>query len=334
MSHEISILNGVAELAFLASEGACWHGIGNPVDDNADRDAWMNAANISNWHIAQCKSTFIDPNGVIRRVPGQIQLVRSDNFTHLGTVTESFKVHQPQDVTNWMFDLAQHLGCTMSTMGVLFDGKKFWCQMNTNEAVAIGGIDRVEGRILVAVPNTGKEGTVISQTTTRVVCNNTLRQAQRDGCSMLKINHMNEFSPAEINEKLGIHDMKEWASLADAMARVKMTDDATIDYLAKVFAIYEETELPEDVVEAAAEKKAIAADNRTVMNCFSLFKGEGVGSEMATAKGTLWGAVNSVTEYVDHKRNCRTWDNKFDSAMFGSMANVKDTAWDEALMFL
>lgn len=332
MAHKISIVEGIAEMAYLLSEGGCWHGIGQGIEDNATRETWMNAANISNWDILKCKSTFIDPSGMIRRVPGQIQMVRSDNFNHLGTVSEMFNVHQPQDVANWMFDAVDKMGFEMSTMGVLFNGKKFWCQANIKQSVNIGGIDRVNGKLLISVPNTGKEGSSFIYGTERVVCNNTLRSATKNGQSMLRVNHMNAFNPEEINDSLGLFDLNDWAQAAEQMTKIKMSETQVYDYLARVFDIYEEVESEEvDLVAAQEERIAIAADNRAVQTCYELFNGAGQGAELVTARGTLWGAVNSVTEYVDHKRNTRTWDARFDSAQFGRWAGVKDNAWDEAV---
>ena len=70
------------------------------------------------------------------------------------------------------------------------------------------------------------------------------------------------------------------------------------------------------------------------MNCYELFQGAGIGSGMDTAKGTLWGASNSVTEQIDHRRKTRTVDSRMDSAWFGQGSNIKIKAWDEAILRL
>jgi hypothetical protein len=53
------------------------------------------------------------------------------------------------------------------------------------------------------------------------------------------------------------------------------------------------------------------------------------GQQLATAKETLWGAVNAVTFYVDHVRG-RTIENRLDSAWFGPGKLLKQKAWDLA----
>ena len=64
----------------------------------------------------------------------------------------------------------------------------------------------------------------------------------------------------------------------------------------------------------------------------TLYEGQGRGAELASAKGTAWGLVNAVTEYVDHQRRARSTDNRLDSAWFGVGAQIKQRALDQALL--
>lgn len=52
------------------------------------------------------------------------------------------------------------------------------------------------------------------------------------------------------------------------------------------------------------------------------------GQELATAKGTLWGAVNAVTYYTDHVRSGA--EERLDAAWFGAGCTLKEKAWTEA----
>lgn len=329
MSHELSIINGIAEMAFLETEGECWHGLGQSVPVNSPIETWMEASNIANWNVEKAKALMMI-NGAIHRVPNTVHLVRNDNNAVLGTVTEQFNIHQPQDVVKWMFDAVDQLGFEMSTMGVLFDGKKFWAQANIKQSVNIGGVDRVDGKFHISVPNTGLEKSTFGYSTTRIVCNNTLRAATQSGSTVLRLSHMQEFKAADISDQLGLFDLADWQRAADNMARASITDDDVQDYFARVFDLYEDkdTEDPEEI----EAKQVKALEHRAVKTCFELFKGAGQGAELVTAKGTVWGALNAVTEYADHKRNTRTWDARFNQSQFGRWADVKDRAWDEGLL--
>jgi hypothetical protein len=48
-----------------------------------------------------------------------------------------------------------------------------------------------------------------------------------------------------------------------------------------------------------------------------LYEGRGRGSQLDSARGTAWGLLNSVTEFVDHERRARSNEYRMDSAWFG-----------------
>jgi hypothetical protein len=57
------------------------------------------------------------------------------------------------------------------------------------------------------------------------------------------------------------------------------------------------------------------------------------GQEMSSAKGTLWGAVNTVSYYADHVRT-GTGGERLNSAWFGAGSALKERAWHQALSII
>ena len=55
------------------------------------------------------------------------------------------------------------------------------------------------------------------------------------------------------------------------------------------------------------------------------------GAELTAAKGTAWGLLCAVTEYVDHERRARSAEFRLDSAWFGQGAQLKQRALEQAL---
>lgn len=51
-----------------------------------------------------------------------------------------------------------------------------------------------------------------------------------------------------------------------------------------------------------------------------------MGADLASAKGTAYGLLNAVTQFVDHERGARTPENRLDSAWFGAGAEIKKRA--------
>ena len=54
------------------------------------------------------------------------------------------------------------------------------------------------------------------------------------------------------------------------------------------------------------------------------------GSALASARGTLWGALNGVTYYADWSSRARSQQNRMFSAWFGSNDNLKTRAAEVA----
>ena len=81
----------------------------------------------------------------------------------------------------------------------------------------------------------------------------------------------------------------------------------------------------------AQDNKATVVNEQALATARSLYEGGGRGALMASSRGTAWGLLNSVTEYVDHHRRARSDDHRRDAAWFGQGAQLKQRAWDEAM---
>jgi Domain of unknown function (DUF932) len=66
-------------------------------------------------------------------------------------------------------------------------------------------------------------------------------------------------------------------------------------------------------------------ERRVYASIMSLYQ-HAPGQELDTANGTLWGAVNAVSYYVDHVRSGGPGD-RLDNAWFGAGSALKDKAW-------
>ena len=75
-------------------------------------------------------------------------------------------------------------------------------------------------------------------------------------------------------------------------------------------------------------------NGRAIKQVQQLYLGEGRGADFASAKGTAWGLLNAVTEFVDHKRRAKNQENRLDSAWFGQGAQLKQQALSSALKLI
>ncbi|RYY78288.1 MAG: DUF932 domain-containing protein [Moraxellaceae bacterium] len=66
----------------------------------------------------------------------------------------------------------------------------------------------------------------------------------------------------------------------------------------------------------------------------NLFEWHGRGAMLESARGTAFGLLNSITEFVDHERHVKSTDYRLESAWFGNGAVIKQQALDLARLMI
>ena len=72
-------------------------------------------------------------------------------------------------------------------------------------------------------------------------------------------------------------------------------------------------------------------NGRAMSKVMDMFNGQGRGAELSSAKGTAYGLLCSLTEFVDHERRAMSTDHRLDSAWFGTGAAIKQRGLEQAL---
>lgn len=75
----------------------------------------------------------------------------------------------------------------------------------------------------------------------------------------------------------------------------------------------------------------VLPNERALRKVQELYEGRGRGSNLESARGTAWGLLNAVTEFVDHERRARGTEHRLDSAWFGQGAQIKQRALSATL---
>lgn len=331
MAHELlENQDGLIEMAYLLSDGHPWHQLGQGVtDEDADKlDVWAQASNMGGFEFKTAPVLFYDEDtDEVHDFHRQHVAYRSDDKRPIATVGANYKIVQPRQVLEFFDTIIRDMGYKMTSAGILYGGRRFWAQAFTGQTHNVGGVDAVNSSVLLA---TGFDGsTMVTDTTTRVVCQNTLSMAHRNNNGTIKVPHSTSFDPEAVKEQMALDPQAfiEWSAVADALAGVKMTWEEAALFIGDALDIFESDEdLTDD------ERLELVAPSRTANAMLDLFNGAGMGAELVPAKGTLWGALNAVTEYVDHHRQTQTVDARIDNAWFGSQAKLKQRAWDLAML--
>lgn len=305
-----------------------WHGLGNALSPHQPLEVWARQAGMA-WHIEEAEVRFISGTassslGSIHAFPEQKVLYRSDTKAPLSVVSSRYQVVQPAEILEFYRDLTEVGGFELETAGVLKDGKKLWALAKTGQSASLKGRDRVNGYLLLATACDGTLATTAQFTSVRVVCNNTLAIALGDSTGAVKVPHRSQFDAQAVKRQLGIA-ISSWDGFMarmKALSECRINDSAAEAYFRRVLTYHP----------GSTPDRPVATTNDSAVKVVQeLFAGRGKGADMASASGTAWGLLNSITEFVDHQRRARSDDHRRDAAWFGSGATIKQKAWDEAM---
>jgi phage/plasmid-like protein (TIGR03299 family) len=338
MAHGIDMVEGKATFALLAGTTA-WHGLGNPLTLGAPIEQWVEEAGMSydlieaavkfdipaNLLMPSKGSKKIDLGNITKEFPKRKVLFRSDTHAPMSVVSDSYKIVQPKEVLEFFRDLVAVGDMHLETAGALFGGTRYWAMANANmEGEVIKG-DKIKGRLLLTSSCDGTLATTAKFVSERVVCNNTLRIAlgEDEKKPQVRVTHGATFDPAKIKEALGLLD-HGWSRFMDnikAMSRTKVSDEAVKKFIADIMLNKSQLALLEQEQEV---HKRVGEKLETI---FAMYKGTGMGAAETT--GTVWGALNAITEYADHRIGNKD-DNKLWNSWFGYSEGLKNKAFELA----
>ena len=338
-----------------------WHGLGNQLAPKQPIEVWAEQAGM-NWTIQESPVHFIAgqdlPNhsqqSLIQLKDSQLQqsldqvlpftdhkvLFRSDTREPLSVVSQRYHVVQPRTILEFYRDLTEKSDFELETAGVLKGGRKLWALARTGQSAAIKGKDVTNGYVLLATACDGTLATTAQFTSIRVVCNNTLAIALNEmagkgnkGSSALssqgivKVPHNTKFDAASVKQALGI-SVSSWD---EYIYRLNLLSDRKVKPT-------EADRFLWDVFNDSSNKASILSNGsfneRAINKTKTLFEGHGRGAMMQSARGTAFGLLNSVTEFIDHERKAKSTDHRLDSAWFGTGAAIKQRALDLAVQML
>lgn len=318
MAHQITIReNGFAEIAFVGETP--WHGLGQALDENADMDTWRKAAGMD-WTIESTPAIYSPDGQNVCTFPERFVQYRSDNLSPLSVVSSRYKPVQPSQVLEFFNELAQEHGFKLHTAGTLFGGKRLWALAETGKFAEVSKDDGIGGFLLLSTSCDKSLATTARFTTVRVVCNNTLSLAIQ-GTEAVSFTHLTQWDSSKMQDKIAqqVESFGAFMEMAKLLKRQKCTEVSAKDFLKQILFTPKELQTLEP---ASIEKY------RPYNRILELFNGEAKGFELEGVRGTRWGLMNAVTEYLDHHSPARSDDARLNSAWFGNGDSIKSKAVD------
>ena len=321
MSHELTTrADGTVEFAYLQSDGAPWHGLGNPMQAGQSIEDWRKAAGME-WSIGRSRVRYGNETN-FRIFDDQHVLFRSDTKDPLGIVSKSYQIVQPAEVLEFFRDIAKAGGLELSAAGTIYGGRRFWATAKIGEAAPTSVVDKVGGYLLISTSADGSLATEVRLTSIRVVCKNTLQFARADAKPALKVSHRSVFDADAVKAQMGLNTAAWDAFKHDLLrlANVPVGSDYAEELIAELFAASKSEDAKDKARETAGFKKVLA-----------LFNGQGMGANLDGVFGTANGVLQAVTEYADHHVRARSDEHRFVASQWGGGADLKRRAWDQLL---
>jgi phage/plasmid-like protein (TIGR03299 family) len=317
------------QLAYVGAEP--WHGLGVQMPEGATGEQMLAAANLA-WRVQRRSLAMRPGNGdTTRMITTALDnfraIVRSDNDHVFQVASDRYQPVQNIDVVNFFREYCDAGHARMETVGALRDGAVVWAlaKLNGGSTAMLPGGDELAGYMLLATSHDGSLKTIGQPTQVRVVCHNTLTAAMgsKDATHTFSLRHSSKFDQAARDNArrvmgMAIAQVAAANVLAGELAKVTIDESGWLEFMGKLLGSADAVIDPK-----TAELTRVAADIQEATMVSP-------GSALASARGTLWGAVNGVTYYADWSSRARSQQNRMFSAWFGANDNLKTRAVEVA----
>jgi phage/plasmid-like protein (TIGR03299 family) len=327
MGHEIYETDAVG---IVGSKG--WHGLGRVIESGLSAQDAFRLIGID-WSTELAPLTAMVPDGEgvrLVEISDHRAHIREDTGDVLGIVSDGYKPFENMDLAKMADSMAgADAAVRTESAGTLHKGRRvFACVRLPQDVVAAHDEDLSRSYVLISNGHGGTASLNAYLTSVRVVCMNTLRMSERDLSKGIRFRHTGDFESKvkAAREALGLayQENKRFQEAVSAMAAMQLSSADFASFLAfalvDIYGHMSDDMEPESKEKLLAKRKAMA--DKVLEN-----------HERDIARGTLWGALNAVTEWNDHQRGragART-DARMHSNLFGASSVSKGKALRRAL---
>lgn len=335
----VTVTNGKAEMAALEGVDVWWDSdviSSGRLPKGASIEQWTQAAGMT-YTFRKAKLMYhADRAGTDLRVDDDnVAIIRSDTGARMGIVNSSYNITQPFEMLEFFRDFVAGSGFELTTAGTLHGGKRMWALAKITKAV-ISGWDEIGAYLLLSSSADGSLSNEGRLTTVCVVCQNTMGMALARE-PKAKVSHRVSMALQKLKAELGLDTatvkFDAYVEAANILASRRVSDAAADAFVLKLLRgdVIDEEAQDAPTVAGVGDMLAAMRRPRGAGAILAMFEGGGRGSDQKGRKGTAWGLVNAVTDYVDHVRTCKSDDHRVESAWWGTGDLIKTDAMALAL---
>jgi phage/plasmid-like protein (TIGR03299 family) len=240
--------------------------------------------------------------------------VRTDTDEVLGFVDVNCKPIQNIYAFKFFDALVAQDEAKYETAGVLGRGELVWILARLQGHIMVNGNDIVNKYLLLTNSHDGSSYIRVRVTPIRAVCNNTLTSALQ-GAGEVQINH-----PKNVGQ-----DGEQAAAILGVANSLYENLDLTFNSMANKK--INEVQLRNYVQALVPDNEEAENTARTENIRISVLRLHEEGHGAKLARGTVWGAFNSVAEYTDHMMSVEDSATRLNSIWFGRGEQLKAKAF-------
>lgn len=355
MAHDLNFNKQRGTYSFASAKELAWHKLGTVVDNAMTSEEAIRLANLDyNVKLAEKVAIVDGPqpfeeatlnNIVVRNtidnqaryykgthIANSYATFRDDTFEVLGEVKSRYNIIQNTEAFDFFDTIVQSKQAIFETAGALGKGETIFISAKLPSSFTVGKDDIIDKYLLLHNSHDGSSSINIMFTPVRVVCHNTLSVALKDAKNKISIRHT-----ANAQDKLklatnllGLAEVNftQLGAAYQMMSETKITDTISNSIIHNLFLTPAELSLIarnsfklEGVEEISSRKKNIIADVKR-------YAAIGVGQQLDTTKGTLYGAFNGITGYLQNAKLYSNDTAKYDNIINGEGAKLTTSAFD------
>ena len=291
-------------------------------------------------------------NGQVIESADTFAIIRTDTGAQVGKCGTGYKVIQNSQGFECLDSLLSEFGAKYESAGALFGGKEAFCVALLPGGFEFPGQDKNHTYAMFTLDHSGAGADNCFSTEVRSICANTKTLALAGKKNGFSLRHTGDVKAkiADARRALGLTVLKaeEFKSAAEAMYRTRVEPKefigSILDQVLEVSAA--QSKQGADVLAAAIAKTDEEREQMAKSFAKQIARRENILAdilerhESATtpteSRGTVWGAVNAVTESSDRARPWRRFNGeqaesrRFWSAIDGESEQVKEVAYANA----
>ncbi|TKK64856.1 DUF945 domain-containing protein [Ilyomonas limi] len=327
MAHNIHFNEQTGKHSFFSVNEKPWHGLGQIVNEYPTSKQALEYAGLN--FIVEKRPLFTlnkTNDTTDLKVPEYLATVRTDTQAVLGVVGRQYEVVQNKDAFQFFDAIVQGEGILYETAGALGKGERIFITAKLPRYIRIGREDLIEQYLFLTTSHDGSGSITAAFTPVRIVCNNTLNAALKNRSNSIKIRHIANAKERleQAHQLVGITNTlsTELENIFNSWSKVRITDEAVLKLIQ--LALVPNREVLRNI--KAGKQEELSAQFTSMCNNAFEYALNSPSQQLETTKGTLFGAYNAVTGYLQNVRNYKSEEAKLKSLLFGGMGQQKAQA--------